>query len=303
MKTRKILIVDDDIFCRGAMEKLLQSYNYETFSCALAEEAIARLKQESFSILITDLHMPGMDGFELIRNAQIIHPELLTIMVTGSCTDEVKSKANEEGVDGFFCKPINWEELHSLLDNLSGSDEVRNKDMSLNDRKGKGTLLFGRLLISLILFTLITFNVQLSKAQPPFYPKNNPMLRMDGQDASWKPYDLALTEAQKKTLESIQSAYAAEALPLRRELMSLRFELRYLLRDRNVQPSVLLDRQKKISELQAKLDDLSLSYQIKARSIFTKEQLEQLPEDCSPGMETGIWTPIGIGRGERKGIR
>ncbi len=61
MKTQKILIVEDDAFSRGAMEKLLQSYNYETFSCALAEEAIARLKQESFTILITDLQHAG-DG-------------------------------------------------------------------------------------------------------------------------------------------------------------------------------------------------------------------------------------------------
>jgi DNA-binding response OmpR family regulator len=303
MKTRKILIVDDDIFCRGAMEKLLQSYNYETFSCALAEEAIARLKQESFNILITDLHMPGMDGFELIRNARMIHPELLTIMVTGFSTDEVKSRAKEEGVDGFFCKPIDWEELYSLLDNLSGSDEVRNQDMSLNNRKGKGTFLSGRFLIALILFTLTIFSVQSSKAQPPFYPQNKPTLRSDSQETCWQSSDLALSEAQKKELENLHRAYSAEAMPLRRDLMGLRFELRHLARDTNVQSKVLFDRQKKISELQAKLDNLLLSYQIKARSIFTKEQLEQLPEDCLLGIELGFGMDIGIGRGPRRGPR
>ena len=106
MKNRKILIAEDDGFSRGAMEKILQSHNYETFSCALAEEAIARLKQESFNILITDLHMPGMDGFELIRNARKIQPRLLTIMMTGFSTDEIKHRVKEEGVDAFFSKPV-----------------------------------------------------------------------------------------------------------------------------------------------------------------------------------------------------
>jgi CheY-like chemotaxis protein len=75
MENRKILIVEDNAFSRGAMEKILESYNYDTSSCATAEEAIARLQQESFHILITDFHMPGMDGFELIRNARTSGPQ------------------------------------------------------------------------------------------------------------------------------------------------------------------------------------------------------------------------------------
>jgi hypothetical protein len=85
--------------------------------------------------------------------------------------------------------------------------------------------------------------------------------------------------------------------------MSLRFEIRHLARDPNVQSKILFDRQKKISELQAKLDNLSLSFQIKARSIFTKKQLEQLPSDCLMGMEVGFEMGIGIGRGPRRGLR
>jgi two-component system response regulator HydG len=126
MKRIKILIVEDDVFSRGAMEKILESYDYETSSCATAEEAITRLKQESFNILITDLHMPGMDGFELIRNAKMIQPGLLIIMITGFPAEEVKCKAQQKKLDGFFSKPINWDELHTLLDTLSGSERVQN---------------------------------------------------------------------------------------------------------------------------------------------------------------------------------
>jgi hypothetical protein len=96
----------------------------------------------------------------------------------------------------------------------------------------------------------------------------------------------------------------AEAMPLRRELMSLKFELRHLIRDPNVQPKILLDWQKKISELQAKLDNIVFSYQLKARSIFTKEQLERLPQGWAFEMGLGYEIPImDTGRRSKKGLQ
>ena len=79
MKSKKILIVEDDVFSRGAMEKILESHNYDTSSCGTAEEAVIKLQEESFGILITDLQMGGMDGLELIREARRIYPEIPTI--------------------------------------------------------------------------------------------------------------------------------------------------------------------------------------------------------------------------------
>ena len=167
----------------------------------------------------------------------------------------------------------------------------------------KGLYLFERIVFAIILFILIIFCGQPSNAQPPFSPQNRSMLRMDSQEACWQSSDLGLTEDQTKALEDLQRLYMAEALPMRRELMSLRFELRQLIRDPSIQSKILLDRQKKISELQGKLDNLSLSYQMKARSTFTKEQLEQLPHDCLVGMSTGYEMLIGAGRGPRRELR
>ena len=297
MKAKKILIVDDDEFYRGVTEKILQGYDYETRSCVGGEEAIVLLKQGFFNILITDLHMPGIDGFELIRDARMAHPGLLAIMITGVPIEQVQSKANEEEVDGLFSKPVDWDELHILLDTLSGLREGQNV------RKGKQASLSGGIAFAIILSVLILFSVRPANTQPPFSLQNKPMFRMEGQEPCWKSSDLAFSEAQMKALESLQNAYQAETMPLWRELMPLKLELRYLVRDPNIQSKILLDRQKKISELQAKLDNLSLSYQIKARSILTKEQLEQLPQDCSMGMALGSDIGVGIGRGSRRRFR
>jgi hypothetical protein len=152
-----------------------------------------------------------------------------------------------------------------------------------------------------LIFTL--FNIQPSKAQPPFHLRNKPLSGMSGQENCWESSDLALTEAQTKAFKGLKLDYTAEAMPLRRERMSIKFELRHLIRDPNVQSNVLFDRQKKISDIQVKLDNLSFFYQIKARSILTKEQLELLPQDCSLEMSPEYEIPIGIGRGPRRGLR
>jgi len=154
-----------------------------------------------------------------------------------------------------------------------------------------------------ILIVFVAGNIKVSEAQSPFPLNAKPNLKMAGQEACWKSSPLSLTQDQAKALESIQQSYMSGVIPLRRELMSLRFELRNLIRGQNVPSKTLFERQRKISELQAKLETLSLSYQIKARSIFTKEQLGQLPEDCTLGIEAGFGADIGIGRGARKGMR
>ena len=158
-----------------------------------------------------------------------------------------------------------------------------------------------KILIMFLIFTL--FTVHVTEAQPSFYPLNKPMLKTKSQGACWQSSDLVLTETQTKTLGNLQCAFGAEAMPVRKELMSIRFELRHLIRDPDVPSKVLFDRQKKISELQLKLDNLSLSYQIKARSILTKEQMEQLPQDCTLGMSPEYGILIGVGRGPRRGRR
>jgi len=304
MKTMKILIVEDDAFSRSAMEKFLQSYEYETVSYGGGEEAIAHLEQNSFNILITDLHMPGMDGLELIKKARKIYPQIPSILVTGLASDEIRLKAKEEGVDGFFPKPIEWGELIGLLDVLTKTGKGKNQNSEKNNGKMKYSLLQCGIFTMLILFLFALFVIQMSVAQERSPKLDKPGLRMDSQGTCWESSSFALTEAQSKTLETLRRAYMAEAIPIRTGLFALRIELRHLLSDPNVQPQILFEQQRKISALQAKLEELSLSYQIKARLIFTKEQLERLPQGWAFEMGLGFEIPImDMGRRSRRGLQ
>ena len=161
MKPQKILIVEDDVFSRGAMEKILESHNYETSSCATAEEAIIQLQEESFEILITDLRMQEMDGLKLIREARKVNPEILTILVTGLATEEIRLKAKKEKVNGFFPKPVEWDELIVLLEVLTKTGKSENSSIQRSNRKERYSSLQRGIFITLMLFLVTLFIIQM----------------------------------------------------------------------------------------------------------------------------------------------
>jgi CheY-like chemotaxis protein len=123
MEAKKILIAEDDAFCKEAMEHLLQSLGYETRSCSCGKEAVARLAEEVFDILITDFQMPGMDGLELIEKARKMDPTLALILVTGVPPDQLCDRLKKSEVNGFLSKPIDWQELSLLLESLGRMKE------------------------------------------------------------------------------------------------------------------------------------------------------------------------------------
>ena len=163
-----------------------------------------------------------------------------------------------------------------------------------------GTLTF----LTVFLFLFVLPWIRPSEAQDSSIPRDKAVLRADGQRVSQRSSPLNLTETQKKSLEDLRCMYAKEAIPMRADLFALRIELRHLLSDPNVQPQTLFGHQRKISALQAKLEELSLSYQLKARSIFTKEQLERLPQGWQFEIGLGYEIPImDTGRRSKKGLQ
>ena len=129
MKSKKILIAEDDAFFRDAMEHLLNSSGHETRPCSCGKEALACLEDEAFDILITDFRMPGMAGLELIGKARNLDPTLAMILVTGVPPEELGDRLKKSKIDGFLSKPIDWQELSLLLKSLGG-----------DGRKGLGEL-------------------------------------------------------------------------------------------------------------------------------------------------------------------
>ncbi|HQQ69486.1 MAG TPA: Hpt domain-containing protein, partial [Alicycliphilus sp.] len=112
-----ILVVDDSITVRRVTQRLLQREGYRVALAADGLQALARLQQERPAVVLSDIEMPRMDGFDLARNirADAALAELPIIMITSRIAQKHRDHAAQLGVNHYLGKPYSDEELLSLV--------------------------------------------------------------------------------------------------------------------------------------------------------------------------------------------
>ena len=112
----RILLVDDDPSLMRLLVLRLEAEGFEVVTAASGTEALQRLRGRPVELMISDLRMEGMDGIELFEHVQHYYPGLPVIIITaqGSIPDAVA--ATQKGVFGFLTKPIEREQLKSLIE-------------------------------------------------------------------------------------------------------------------------------------------------------------------------------------------
>lgn len=94
---RPVLVVDDDELSRHVMERRLHRWGYEPVGFACGAEALAFLRRVPVRALVSDLHMPEMDGLQLARGALAVHPDLPVLLVTANPDASLWRQAAEAG--------------------------------------------------------------------------------------------------------------------------------------------------------------------------------------------------------------
>jgi len=107
----KILIVEDDNSLRKLFCKTLQRNNYHTLEASCAEQALSLMEIETIDLIITDIMMPGMDGFEFIRQLREAFIDIPILIITAKSEIIDKQIGFFAGADDYMVKPININEL------------------------------------------------------------------------------------------------------------------------------------------------------------------------------------------------
>lgn len=116
----RLLLVDDSAVVRAKLAKLFEAAGYQIILARDGVEALERLAEQRFAVLITDLEMPNKDGFELIAAVQgdLATENLPIIAITGH--DELHARVHEiQGIYGLFKKPWNDRELLKRVQTLA----------------------------------------------------------------------------------------------------------------------------------------------------------------------------------------
>jgi two-component system KDP operon response regulator KdpE len=114
MRKRLILVVDDEPAIVRLVRAELQSEGYAVLATASGEEALARLDEDRPDLVVLDLMMPGMDGFETLRRIRA-ESQVPVIMLTARAGDADKLKGLQGGADDYLTKPFNPEELSARI--------------------------------------------------------------------------------------------------------------------------------------------------------------------------------------------
>lgn len=109
-----ILLIDDDESVLDMVESALGHYGMTVHSCSEGEQALARLVTPGapqFDLVITDINMEGMDGFDVIRKVKAIAPHLPVVLMTGQASVDYAIRAMRLGASNLFMKPLAMKDL------------------------------------------------------------------------------------------------------------------------------------------------------------------------------------------------
>jgi DNA-binding NtrC family response regulator len=129
-----ILVVDDERSICIAIERLLSRRGYEVETAHTGEDAIAKLGQRSFQLMITDLNLKGFSGMELLRWAQEHSPDTAVIMITAYGSEKIAVEAMKIGAADYLPKPFDNDELDLMVDRVFEHDGLR-RDLRLLQEK------------------------------------------------------------------------------------------------------------------------------------------------------------------------
>ena len=111
-----IAIVDDDAGVRAALEALLLSLRYNTCTFGSAEDFLNSEKLHDISCLITDVHMPGMSGFDLQDRLLATGHRIPVIIITGDPNSTARERAMKAGAICFLSKPHDTAQLIECIE-------------------------------------------------------------------------------------------------------------------------------------------------------------------------------------------
>lgn len=115
---QRILLAEDDVSMRGFLARALERAGYEVISFDNGADALSRLREEPFTLLLTDIVMPRMDGIELARRASELDPDLKIMFITGFAAVTLNSELAAPKDARVLSKPFHLKDLVNEIDKL-----------------------------------------------------------------------------------------------------------------------------------------------------------------------------------------
>jgi GAF domain-containing protein/CheY-like chemotaxis protein len=115
LRQARILVIDDEDSVRDILSRMLKTKGHQVAVASNGEEGIERFKSEPFDIVLTDLGMPRLSGWEVGKAIKGINPKVPIAMITGWGVELDREKMRESGIDLIISKPFNFDQVIQLV--------------------------------------------------------------------------------------------------------------------------------------------------------------------------------------------
>ena len=133
-----LLIADDERNILSGLRMAFEDEGYSVITASDGKEAWEKLQKNLVDLVITDLRMPGMDGYELLRRISAAYPTLPVIVLTGHGTIETAVETMRDGAVDFFTKPVDIDKLMLVVKKSITASELKDQNRKLSEEIEEG---------------------------------------------------------------------------------------------------------------------------------------------------------------------
>jgi len=134
MKTRKILIVDDEPIARDNLAHIFRKDGYSPLLAENGEQAIDIIRKEEVDLVLTDLRMKGLDGMAVLAETKNLWPSTEVVVITGYASVDTAVAAMRQGAYHYVSKPFKIEELRAIVEKALEKNLLRKEIHTLRER-------------------------------------------------------------------------------------------------------------------------------------------------------------------------
>src|SRR4030042_840038 len=131
MRKKNILVIDDDKIILGSLFEVLAREGFQTSGAETVKGALAKLEQESYCLVLTDVNLPDGDGLELLGIIKRNYPQTVVVVITGYGTIDSAVKAIKSGAYDYLTKPIIDDELRLAVERALTQQSLISENESL----------------------------------------------------------------------------------------------------------------------------------------------------------------------------
>jgi len=114
---RSALVIDDEVAVNNNIRKILEKKGYRVDQAISREEALEKINESSYPVIMLDLKMPGVKGLELLQSIRERRPEAMVVIITGYASIETAVETARMGAVGYLAKPFTPDEIRGAADN------------------------------------------------------------------------------------------------------------------------------------------------------------------------------------------